>query len=97
MWRGKEAEACRGRKLHWHSIDGSMQGGGGLEVRNRGAIHFAPRPCGCNVRLSFEFEVPDPLVPFANALTPLADGILDDSMATFAQVAAAESKLSAST
>jgi uncharacterized membrane protein len=80
--------ACRHQKIHWRSLDGSMQGAAGIEVRNRGAIHFARRANDCcNVRISFQFEVPEPLVPFASLLTPLADNILTESMERFARYA----------
>ena len=80
---------CRDQKLHWSSVDGSMQGTGGIELRNRGDIRFAKRgPDACHVTITFEFEVPGPLVPVASALTPFGNSVLMNDMqkfATFAQ------------
>ena len=79
----------RNRKIHWRSIDGSMQGAAGIEVRNRGEIRFAPRSqSSCTVRLSFQFELPTPLAPFAAALSPFGDGVLRGDMQRFREYAA---------
>ena len=68
-----------------------MKGAAGLEVRNRGAIQFAPRSNdSCSVRMTFEFEVPQPLVPFASALTPFGNRVLDEGIQRFDKIATAE-------
>jgi uncharacterized membrane protein len=67
-----------------------MQGAGGIEVRNRGEIRFAQRTeNSCNVKLSFQFEVPGPLVPFAVALKPFGDNVLKNDMHRFQEYAVA--------
>ena len=66
-----------------------MQGAAGIEVRNRGEIRFAPRTdSSCSVRLTFTYEVPSPLAPFAAALRPFGDGVLQRDMQRFREYAA---------
>jgi uncharacterized membrane protein len=79
---------CRNRKVRWLSVDGSMQGSGGIELPNRGEIQFAkPSEHSCHVKLIFEFEVPGPLSPFAFALTPFGNRVLERDMLKFATYA----------
>ena len=61
-----------------------MQGSGGIELRNRGALHFSRRgTAACHVALSFEFEVPGLLAPFAAQLAPFGNSVLDGDMKRF--------------
>jgi uncharacterized membrane protein len=67
-----------------------MQGAGAIEVRNRGEIRFAQRtPDSCKIKLSFQYEVPGPLVPFAMALKPFGDNVIAQDMARFQKYAIA--------
>ncbi|CAG9465924.1 unnamed protein product [Pedinophyceae sp. YPF-701] len=80
-WLAKNLHPVPLQKIHWRSVPGSMSIG--IEVPNRGQVRFAKRPNGCLVGLSIQYEVPSPLAPFANALTPLVNSILLADMERF--------------
>eukprot|EP00955_Chlamydomonas_euryale_P003725 39170-Chlamydomonas_euryale.AAC.10 len=49
----------------------------GVEVANRGEIRFVKKGArSVGIELTISYEVPDVLVPFANALTPVVEGII---------------------
>ena len=78
----------RYQKIHWKSVKGSMQGSGGMEVDNRGEVRFTKTAQdACKVRLGAQFEVPEPLVPFAVFLVPLCNDIISKDMQSFAEYA----------
>lgn len=63
-----------------------MQGAAGIEVQNRGEVRFMQvSPQACKVRLSVQFEVPPPLLPFGPLLTPLVTQIIQSDMNEFAR------------
>jgi hypothetical protein len=87
----RDDQLCRNQKIHWSSVDGSMKGTGGVELRNRGEIRFVKRgEDACHVTITFEFEVPGPLMPVASALKPFGNSILTDGMQQFANFAQQE-------
>uniref|UniRef100_M4F5F3 Coenzyme Q-binding protein COQ10 START domain-containing protein n=1 Tax=Brassica campestris TaxID=3711 RepID=M4F5F3_BRACM len=67
------------QKIHWISLEG---------LPNRGTVRFFPQgPSSCEVELTFAYEVPLLLVPFATALQPLMQGMIKDSLELFAEIA----------
>ncbi|KAG5381509.1 hypothetical protein IGI04_032979 [Brassica rapa subsp. trilocularis] len=67
------------QKIHWISLEG---------LPNRGTVRFFPEgPSSCEVELTFAYEVPLLLVPFATALQPLMQGMIKDSLELFAEIA----------
>ncbi|KAH0908256.1 hypothetical protein HID58_031577 [Brassica napus] len=59
-----------------------------LCLPNRGTVRFFPQgPSSCEVELTFAYEVPLLLVPFATALQPLMQGMIKDSLELFAEIA----------
>eukprot|EP00775_Hariotina_reticulata_P002059 gene2059-2379_t len=93
-WLARNLAPIRNQKLHWVSEPGSASMG--LNVNNRGQIRFIRRPTGCNVSLSISYEVPDVLAPFANALTPVVEGIISKDMERFRDYATAYAKAQSS-
>eukprot|EP00892_Ulva_mutabilis_P002341 jgi/Ulvmu1/12107/UM084_0032.1 len=87
-WMAKNLPPVRDQKIHWQSVPGSMKGSGWLEVQNRGQVQFmAASARACRVRLSVQFEVPAPLLPFGPLLTPLVTQIIQSDMNEFARYA----------
>ncbi|KAL0712520.1 hypothetical protein Bca4012_019498 [Brassica carinata] len=77
------------QKIHWISLEG---------LPNRGTVRFFPQgPSSCEVELTFAYEVPLLLIPFATvtilysnlqiALQPLMQGMIKDSLEQFAEIA----------
>lgn len=65
-----------------------MKGSGGIEVDNRGEVRFTKTAEDtCKVRLGVQFEVPEPLVPFAVFLVPFGSGVMSKDMQAFARYA----------
>ncbi|XP_013612701.1 PREDICTED: uncharacterized protein LOC106319039 [Brassica oleracea var. oleracea] len=59
-----------------------------VEAIVRGTVRFFPQgPSSCEVELTFAYEVPLLLVPFATALQPLMQGMIKDSLELFAEIA----------
>ncbi|WZZ11777.1 hypothetical protein YC2023_104866 [Brassica napus] len=59
-----------------------------LDFSGRGTVRFFPQgPSSCEVELTFAYEVPLLLVPFATALQPLMQGMIKDSLELFAEIA----------
>ncbi|PNW73034.1 hypothetical protein CHLRE_14g616250v5 [Chlamydomonas reinhardtii] len=97
-WLARNLPPVKNSKIHWVSERGSASLG--LEIQNRGQIKFIrTSPSSCNITLIISYEVPDVLVPFANALTPLVEGIIGKDMERFREMvtAAADSKVSSNT
>lgn len=87
-WLARNLEPARFEKIHWRSVEGSGSFGAALEVANRGQIDFIRQtPRSCSVTLTISYEVPDVLSPFANALAPTVEGILQTDMGRFAAYA----------
>ncbi|KAF8066281.1 STR11 [Scenedesmus sp. PABB004] len=84
-WLARNLAPVRNQKLHWVSEPGSASMG--LNINNRGQIRFVRRPLGCVVSLSISYEVPEVLAPFANALTPVVEGVIGGDMQRFRQYA----------
>ncbi|KAG2447589.1 hypothetical protein HYH02_007512 [Chlamydomonas schloesseri] len=81
-WVARNLPPVKNSKIHWVSERGSASLG--LEIQNRGQIKFVrTSPTSCNITLIISYEVPDVLVPFANALTPLVEGIIGKDMERF--------------
>ncbi|KAG2490658.1 hypothetical protein HYH03_011046 [Edaphochlamys debaryana] len=81
-WLARNLPPVKGNKIHWVSERGSASLG--IEVQNRGQIKFKKlSPTSTHITLIISYEVPDVLVPFANALTPLVEGIIGQDMVRF--------------
>lgn len=81
-WLARNLAPVKGQKIHWVSEPGSTSLG--IEVANRGQIRFIKKnPSLTNVTLSITYEVPTPLVPFANLLTPVLEDVLSKDMGRF--------------
>lgn len=89
-WLAKNLMPMKNQKIHWRSVEGSTGGsmGGAIDIANRGQIRFYRKSeTTCAVKLTISYEVPNALAPFANALTPLVEGILRRDMSRFATYA----------
>lgn len=65
-----------------------MKGSGGIEIDNRGEVRFTKTAQdACKVRIGVQFEVPEPLVPFAMFLVPLGSDVMSMDMQSFADYA----------
>ncbi|KAG2422351.1 hypothetical protein HXX76_016111 [Chlamydomonas incerta] len=94
-WLARNLPPVKNSKIHWVSERGSASLG--LEIQNRGQIKFVrTSPSSCNITLIISYEVPDVLVPFANALTPLVEGIISKDMERFREMVVV-SKVSSNT
>ncbi|KAF6254160.1 hypothetical protein COO60DRAFT_1542994 [Scenedesmus sp. NREL 46B-D3] len=93
-WLARNLAPVKNQKIHWISEPGSASMG--LNINNRGQIRFIRRAGGCNVNLSISYEVPEVLAPFANALTPVVEGIIGQDMVRFKEYATAYAKAQAS-
>lgn len=81
-WIARNLAPIRNQKIHWVSEPGSASYG--ISINNKGQIRFRRKgPEACVVTLTISYEVPDVLVPFANALTPLVEGIIQGDMVRF--------------
>ena len=92
-WMARNKAPLPNQKIHWQSVPGSVGGslGAAIEVANKGEIRFYPRTKdSCAVKLTISYEVPQALLPMANALGPLVTGVLEADMERFVQVAVAE-------
>jgi len=82
-WLARNLTPIKGRKIHWTSEPGSASMPG-VEVANRGEIRFVKKGArSVGIELTISYEVPDVLVPFANALTPVVEGIIGKDMERF--------------
>ncbi|KAF8116560.1 hypothetical protein N665_0017s0110 [Sinapis alba] len=78
-WLAKNLQPLPNQKIHWISLEG---------LPNRGTVRFFPQgPSSCEVELTFAYEVPLLLIPFATALQPLMQGMIKDSLEQFAEIA----------
>nr|XP_018461672.1 PREDICTED: uncharacterized protein LOC108832715 [Raphanus sativus] len=78
-WLAKNLQPLPNQKIHWISLEG---------LPNRGTVRFFPQGLSsCEVELTFAYEVPLLLVPFATALQPLMQGMIKDSLDQFAEIA----------
>ncbi|KAJ0265121.1 Polyketide_cyc domain-containing protein [Hirschfeldia incana] len=78
-WLAKNLQPLPNQKIHWISLEG---------LPNRGTVRFFPQgPSSCDVELTFAYEVPLLLIPFATALQPLMQGMIKDSLEQFAEIA----------
>ncbi|XP_010522848.1 PREDICTED: uncharacterized protein LOC104801319 [Tarenaya hassleriana] len=78
-WLARNLQPIRNQKIHWISLEG---------LPNKGTVRFFPRgPSSCEVELTFAYEVPLLLVPFASALQPLMQGMIRQSLEIFAEIA----------
>lgn len=89
-WRALDLTPIKNQKIHWRSLPGSMSGG--IEVPNRGQVRFYKKSAdACTVKLTITYEVPGPLVPFASALTPIVERIIQTDMNRFRTYATTDS------
>jgi uncharacterized membrane protein len=91
-WVARDLPPEERRKISWESTEG---------LNNRGAVRFAEVPAldtdafGANpktrnntkVSIEISYEVPDPLVPFGAAVSPLVESILDADLKRFSAFA----------
>ncbi|VVB06943.1 unnamed protein product [Arabis nemorensis] len=78
-WLAKNLQPLPNQKIHWISLEG---------LPNRGTVRFFPLgPSSCEVELTFAYEVPLLLIPFAAALQPLMQGLIKNSLEQFAEIA----------
>uniref|UniRef100_A0A1J3HMI4 Coenzyme Q-binding protein COQ10 START domain-containing protein n=1 Tax=Noccaea caerulescens TaxID=107243 RepID=A0A1J3HMI4_NOCCA len=78
-WLAKNLQPLPNQKIHWISLEG---------LPNRGTVRFFPLgPSSCEVELTFAYEVPLLLIPFAAALQPLMQGMIKNSLEQFAEIA----------
>lgn len=88
-WRALDLTPIKHQKIHWRSLPGTTTGG--IEVPNRGQVRFYKKgPNACTVKLTITYEVPGPLTPFASAITPLVERILQTDMNRFRTYATAK-------
>ncbi|GAX78302.1 hypothetical protein CEUSTIGMA_g5744.t1 [Chlamydomonas eustigma] len=86
-WLSRNLQPILNQKIHWVSEPGSTSMPG-IEIANRGQIRFVRKGAkACGVTLTISYELPDALVPFGNALTPLVEGILAKDMERFKEYA----------
>eukprot|EP01023_Acetabularia_acetabulum_P060789 TRINITY_DN7312_c0_g1_i3.p1 TRINITY_DN7312_c0_g1~~TRINITY_DN7312_c0_g1_i3.p1 ORF type:complete len:257 (+),score=18.99 TRINITY_DN7312_c0_g1_i3:1-771(+) len=88
-WLAKNLTPIPYQKIHWVSVPGSTDSSlGAFEVPNKGAVRIYPEVKGeCIVELSISYEVIDVLGPFASALSPLVNFILQQDMERFKKYA----------
>lgn len=75
-WVARDLPPIKQQKIHWTSEEG---------LRNRGAVIFFEGNTGVTTRVQIQisYEVPDVLVPFGSALSPLVDQILKADLERF--------------
>ena len=74
-WIARALPPVKKEKIHWFSTDG---------LNNKGAVTFDQRPDGRTViRMNISYEVPELLVPFGAALSPLVGSILQADLDRF--------------
>lgn len=89
-WLARNLTPIKNQKIHWVSEPGSTSMAG-VDISNRGQIRFYPiGKDKCKVNLTISYEVPQVLAPFANALTPVVEGILQRDMQRFREYVAAD-------
>ncbi|XP_030549513.1 uncharacterized protein LOC115754584 [Rhodamnia argentea] len=78
-WLSRNMQPIPNQKIHWRSLEG---------LPNRGAVRFYPKgPSSCVVELMVSYEVPQLLVPVANALQPFLESLLRRGLERFAVLA----------
>ena len=87
-WVARDLPPQEKRKIAWESTEG---------LNNRGAVRFAEVPVGdadarsqpprTKVSIEIAYEVPDPLVPFGAAVSPLVASILAADLRRFSAFA----------
>ncbi|KAI3408627.1 Polyketide_cyc domain-containing protein [Psidium guajava] len=78
-WLARNMQPIPNQKIHWRSLEG---------LPNRGAVRFYPKgPSSCVVELMVSYEVPQLLVPVANALQPFLESLLRRGLERFARLA----------
>jgi uncharacterized membrane protein len=97
-WLARNMTPLKYQKIHWRSVPGSSGGSlGPIEIQNQGQIRFLKKAeDACAVKLTISYEVPGVLAPFANLLTPVVEGILQQDMDRFAAFATKEYQSSSS-
>lgn len=86
-WLAKDLTPVKHQKIHWRSVPGSSSTSL-LEVPNRGSVRFYKKSATVTgLKLTVSYEIPTPLLAFANALAPVVDGILRADMARFKEYA----------
>uniref|UniRef100_A0A7S0S002 Coenzyme Q-binding protein COQ10 START domain-containing protein n=1 Tax=Chlamydomonas leiostraca TaxID=1034604 RepID=A0A7S0S002_9CHLO len=89
-WLARNLAPIKGQKIHWVSEPGSASLPG-VEIANRGQIRFFRKgPKVTNITLTISYELPSVLVPFANALNPVVEGIIAKDMERFRDMATAK-------
>eukprot|EP01025_Chloroclados_australasicus_P046914 TRINITY_DN5196_c0_g1_i1.p2 TRINITY_DN5196_c0_g1~~TRINITY_DN5196_c0_g1_i1.p2 ORF type:complete len:191 (-),score=7.93 TRINITY_DN5196_c0_g1_i1:385-957(-) len=88
-WLARNLTSVPYSKIHWESVSGSSDSSfGAFEVPNTGQVRIYPIGANeCEVELSIQYQVIDVLAPFATALSPLVDFILQRDMRKFVDYA----------
>lgn len=79
-WVARDLTPVKQQKIHWVSEEG---------LKNRGAVRFFSEEDGITTRVQIQisYEVPDVLVPFGSAVSPLVEQILKADLERFAAFA----------
>ncbi|KAF5835992.1 hypothetical protein DUNSADRAFT_6608 [Dunaliella salina] len=95
-WLARNLRPLKWQKIHWVSEPGSASMPG-LEVANRGQIRFVKRGQDVTgITLTISYEVPEILVPFASALTPVVESIIATDLRRFRDMMASSPATSVS-
>lgn len=75
-WVARDLAPIKQQKIHWTSEEG---------LKNRGAVRFFEEEGGAvtRVQIQISYEVPDVLVPFGSAVSPLVEQILKADLERF--------------
>lgn len=77
-WVARDLPPVKHQKIHWTSEEG---------LNNRGAVRFYAdkNGGGTRVQIQISYEVPDVLVPFGSAVSPLVEQILRADLQRFSE------------
>ena len=80
-WVARDLPPVKLQKIHWESEEG---------LNNRGAVQFSSSPgieTSTRVEIQICYEVPDVLVPFGSAVSPLVEQVLLADLQRFSEFA----------